>query len=770
MTKRIFEDCLSKNIWLVITLLLWTVVVTVSAGLNYLSFRHNFTDMARHYAQGTLRLIIDARLWNANHGGVYVLVSESTKPNPYLKHPRRELFTTGGQTLTMVNPAFMTRQIAEITNRSTGLLVHITSLRPLNPANTPDDWERFALEEFGRGNKEKLELINDDQGGVFRYMVPLVTTQACLACHAKDGARIGEIRGGISVAFSASPHFAMLHGSLRNMLAGHLLAFFLVGGIIILLIRGLRGQWLTNRCLLVEQETAIKSRTEALVENTQRLEEEVAIRKNAENTLRQTHEVLVVVLDSMPFSVYVTDMRTHRIIYANRFLRARHGEEIIGQPCWRVIQQADGPCFFCLRQENKGKEPEKNHAWEFKNQTNDEWYSLQETDIRWHDGRQVRLGTATEITEQRQTADRLREQMAKYHTILSTTTEGFWELDVEGRTVAVNEALCAMLGYGREDIMGKRPDAFTDEANGAIFAEQLAMRSVSMNRAYNICLRTRAGEELPCRFHTTSLRDHQGNLSGSFAFVSDLSELLQMRGSAARYAMELERSNRELQDFAYIASHDLQEPLRKVVAFSDRLLAGYAAVLDDRGRDYMERMQRAALRMQRLIEELLNYSRVTSKALPFLPVNLDELMAEVHEDLERRIHETGGEVVWEGLPVIEADRLQMKSLLQNLVANALKFHRPDEPPRVLVSGNICADDQVEIRVTDNGIGFDEKYSNRIFRPFQRLHGREEYEGTGMGLAICRKIVDRHRGRITVTSTSGQGTTFTVVLPEKHNGE
>ena len=236
----------------------------------------------------------------------------------------------------------------------------------------------------------------------------------------------------------------------------------------------------------------------------------------------------------------------------------------------------------------------------------------------------------------------------------------------------------------------------------------------------------------------------------------------------------LARSNAELESFAYIASHDLREPLRKVQAFGDRLQTRYADVLDDRGVDYLGRMQGAARRMEALIDDLLTYSRVTTKAEPFETVDLNAVVAEAIADLEVRIEETGGQVEVGPLPAVDADRVQMRRLMQNLIGNALKFHKPAVAPVVAVTGEVVEVDAppgdapsgpvARITVADNGIGFDLKYADRIFAPFQRLHGRSTYEGTGMGLAICRKIATRHGGDVEVESRPGQGARFTVTLP------
>jgi light-regulated signal transduction histidine kinase (bacteriophytochrome) len=239
---------------------------------------------------------------------------------------------------------------------------------------------------------------------------------------------------------------------------------------------------------------------------------------------------------------------------------------------------------------------------------------------------------------------------------------------------------------------------------------------------------------------------------------------------------ELERSNQELQDFAYVASHDLQEPLRKIQAFGNLLEEEYGESLGD-GKTYLDRMRNAAGRMRVLIDDLLTFSRVTTKAQPFSLVNLNEVVEQVIDDLGPRIQEIHGIVEVGELPMIEADSQQMYHMFQNLLSNALKFHRTGVPPKVKVTAQeqpaaetteFPATEQYLFAIEDNGIGFDEKYLDRIFTVFQRLHGRNQYEGTGIGLAVVRKIVERHGGTITAKSVIGEGATFLVTLPAKHN--
>lgn len=279
---------------------------------------------------------------------------------------------------------------------------------------------------------------------------------------------------------------------------------------------------------------------------------------------------------------------------------------------------------------------------------------------------------------------------------------------------------------------------------------------------------------------TVQNRDEIGELAVAFNQMTDdlrlkttsIDNLKRAEADLKSFSDRLEESNRELTDFAYVASHDLQEPLRKVTGFGSRLKAKYADTVGEEGRDYIDRMMNAAARMQKLIEGLLDYSRVTTKARPFTPTDLSTVVHEVLSDLEIRIEQTGAKVELSDLPTVDADPLQMRQLFQNLIGNALKFNKPDQPPVVNVSaespGSGTRDDtsphNTTITIKDNGIGFDEKYTDRIFGVFQRLHGRKEYEGTGIGLSVCKKIVERHGGSITAKSTPGKGSAFIITMP------
>lgn len=252
--------------------------------------------------------------------------------------------------------------------------------------------------------------------------------------------------------------------------------------------------------------------------------------------------------------------------------------------------------------------------------------------------------------------------------------------------------------------------------------------------------------------------------------LHEINETLEQR--VADRTAELERSNRELQEFAYVASHDLQEPLRKITAFADRLRSRFGDDFDASALDYMTRMQNSAERMKILINDLLTLSRVTTQAQPFTTVDLNQIVNDVLYDLETLIEAEDATVVVDPLPIIDADRSQIGRVFQNLIRNAIKFQKPETQPKIHIRATAIEDEKgtnkLQISVADNGIGFDKKYLDRIFLPFQRLHSRNHYEGSGMGLAICRRIVERHNGTISAESKPNEGATFIITLPMTQN--
>lgn len=370
-----------------------------------------------------------------------------------------------------------------------------------------------------------------------------------------------------------------------------------------------------------------------------------------------------------------------------------------------------------------------------------------------------------DITDHKQTEDELRRERDFRKTLIESSPSYFVAIKQDSTLIMMNESMLQALGYARDEVIGKNYlEHFIPERDRKIVNRvfQRIMQSHEPIKATNRIL-AKNGGELLVEWQGRSIFKETGELDYFFGTGIDITARKKAEEKLQHTLDELKRSNRELEEFAYVASHDLQEPLRKVMTFGDRLKTKYSEHLDDKGRDYIDRMQNAAERMQSLINDLLSYSRVTSKAKPFERVDLNTVAKEVIEDLEVRIKPDIDRIDIVELPVIEADPRQMHQLFHNLLSNALKFRRPGAPSIVKVACTMTSD-TCNIEVSDNGVGFDEKHADSIFGIFKRLHSRSEYEGTGVGLAICKKIAERHNGNIVASSPPGQGAIFNVTLP------
>ncbi len=341
------------------------------------------------------------------------------------------------------------------------------------------------------------------------------------------------------------------------------------------------------------------------------------------------------------------------------------------------------------------------------------------------------------------------------------------------RFVRFNKAGEDLLGYSRKELIGRNDYDFFPKEEADFFTTN-DRKVLEGQRSVDI-----PEEPIHTRFkgrrilHTKKipLMDEKGNPRYLLGISEDITDARVTREELTRNQEKLALSNAEkeqMEVFTYLASHDLQEPLQKIISFSELLRTRVDGNLDAKAADYLERMQNSARRMTHLVQELLNLSRIMTMKPHFETVDLKKVLQEVLSDLEVRLKKTGARVECDTLAVILADRGQMYQLFQNLVSNAIKFRKKGEPTVVRVTSRFPDGASVEIRFQDNGIGFEEKDLGRIFKPFERLHSWAEYEGSGIGLAICQKIVLRHHGQITATSTPGQGTTFTLTLPSAGN--
>ena len=396
--------------------------------------------------------------------------------------------------------------------------------------------------------------------------------------------------------------------------------------------------------------------------------------------------------------------------------------------------------------------------------------------------KQIFTGIVHDISELKKAEAALRESENKINSIIQGAVDGIITINTRGVIEMVNPSAAKLFGYEASELLGKSINVLMPEPDRSLHDSYMhhyhvtgEKRIIGIGR--EVTGMRKDGSIFP--FYLSISEVQLADRKVYTGFVHDITRQKLTEERLRRYAAELERSNRELQDFAYVSSHDLQEPLRKIQAFGDRLLSKEYDNLSEQGKDYVDRMLNAASRMQNLINDLLDFSRVTTKSKPFVMVKLDDILTEVISDLEVTIEKTGARIVRSPLPEIEAEPTQMRQLFQNLLSNAIKFRKENESPIINIyakslqrQAHLTAtpgDELTEIYIEDNGIGFDEKYLDRIFNIFQRLEG-QKYEGSGIGLAICRKIAIRHGGDITAQSQPGIGTRFIITLAIKHPEE
>lgn len=366
-------------------------------------------------------------------------------------------------------------------------------------------------------------------------------------------------------------------------------------------------------------------------------------------------------------------------------------------------------------------------------------------------------GALWNIDASRRSADQIAEERQRFAAIYRDTPAMMHTIDAAGYIVQVSDYWLTSMGYRRDEVIGRKSVDFLDPESQKRAIELSLPELFETGRNTNIPYRFLHKDGRPVDVLLSSFleRDEKGRPLRSYAVMTDVTPL--------RVAYEqLERSNRELDRFATVASHDLQEPLRKIGAFAGLVQRRYGETIDAEGIRALDFLVDAAHRMQTLIDNLLSYSRLASQPLQLQQIDLNDIFAEARESIDASIEESGAVVTIADLPVLRADPVLLRQCLQNILANAVKY-RGEATPRIDVSAT-AGEGEYIIAITDNGIGLDPKFADKIFAPFQRLHSREEYKGTGIGLAIVRQAVERHGGRVWVDSKLGHGSTFYIALP------
>jgi PAS domain S-box-containing protein len=444
---------------------------------------------------------------------------------------------------------------------------------------------------------------------------------------------------------------------------------------------------------------------------------------------------------------------------------------ITAKKCYEFLFHRREPCETC--ETYMVLKTGKSHFWEWTgpNGRNYDIYDYPFTDA---EGAPLIMEIGIDVTAHKQTQKALRSASLYSRSLLEASLDPLVTISPEGKITDVNEATTKVTGIARDQLVGTDFSSYFTEPEKARESYQQVFAKGFVTD-YPLTIHHQDGRLTDVLYNASVYKDTHGNVLGVFAAARDITERKRIEAELARHREHLEelvlqrtealaRSNRDLEQFAYVASHDLQEPLRAVAGFAGLLQQRYQGKLDEKADSYISLAIDGATRMQTLIGDLLSYSRVGTKGKAMEPTDARRSVQDALTNLQASIGESGAVIQVDPLPTVWADAVQLTQLFQNLIANAIKFHS-DRPPEIQV-GARREQDAWRFWVRDNGIGIEPQYAERIFLIFQRLHTRKTYPGTGIGLAICKKIVECYRGSIWVESQPGQGSTFYFTLPDK----
>lgn len=493
---------------------------------------------------------------------------------------------------------------------------------------------------------------------------------------------------------------------------------------------------------------------------------DITTRKRAEEARRESEQKFAIMFEKAPFAAALSKLPEGVIVNINEEFERLFGytrEEATGKTSLQLGLNPNETERANIIAQVQSSGSARNVETRLYTKSGEQRIFLLNIDLVHLGQDQYALQTAHDVTVSKEAEESLRESEKRFQSLADSMPQLVWTALPDGTVDYYNRRHQEYRDIKTVDgeAWEWSPVLHPDDVQSTTDAWQHA---VATGTVYQIEHRVRMANG-SYRWHLSRgipMRDENGHVVRWFGTATDIHESKLAEEKLKDYAARLERSNRELEQFAFMASHDLQEPLRKIQVFGD-LLLDRAHSLEGPEREYLDRMRNAAGRMREMINGLLQLSRVNTQSMPFTDIDLSQVTHEALSDLAVQSRETGGHVDVDALPVVKGDALQLRQLMQNLIGNALKYHKPGIPPRVKISASQTAD-TAQIFVEDNGIGFEQEHAERIFQPFQRLVGRSQYEGSGMGLAICRKIVERHGGEISAQSEPGQGTTFIIRLP------
>ena len=728
---------------IIIVMFFWLFAIVASLGLNIRDDKREYENLAIESARALFKQIVIDRSWNAGHGGVYVPVTEDTQPNPYLEGPLRDITTLEGLTLTKINPAFMTRQISQIAANQNGVQFHITSLKPIRPANKPDDWEAQWLRSFADGVEEQSALVRDGKKTFFRYMAPLFTGSGCLKCHAKQGYKLGDIRGGISVTL---PFVAAKNN--RPLWISHGVALFI--GFLGILLFGLKNS-------LAE---AKRRKSEMLLQGT---------------------------LESTADGILVVDERGRVLQTNGQFAKL-----------WKVSTEII---------ENPNEENLLNHiqdrlvksqaflvkVQELNRSTEDDFDTLYLKDgriLEYHSYPLIQTGRISgrvwsfrDITERKKAEEELQKlSMVPEHNPASVVMT-----DLQGTIEYVNPAFSRVTGYSFDEAIGQNPRILSSGIQSPEFYQDM-WKTISDGRVWKgeFANKKKSGEIYWESASISPTRNPKGEITHFVGVKEDITEkkaaeeALRTRAenlADARLAMlnmmddlddakgVAEEATRAKSDFLANMSHEIRTPMNAIIGMSHLALK---TDLTLKQRDYISKVQSSSNALLGIINDILDFSKIEAGKLDMESTNfqLEDVLNNLANLVSIKAEEKGLELLFDvhkDTPTaLKGDPLRLGQILINLANNAIKFTETGEiVVRVVPVEETDEKAGLQFSVQDSGIGLTEEQRGKLFQAFSQADTStsRKYGGTGLGLTISKKLCEMMGGKIWVESVPGEGSTF-----------